>query len=239
MPGLRSRLLSLLNRRQFRTDRFDWGYIRFYFGQFGEDAVLQNLIDPPPGFEGFYVDVGANHPLYLSNTHAFYRAGWRGINIEPNPEAIELFRRHRPRDINLNLLIGPAGEAEYYSFAASTYNTCDAALARSYQEQGIALRERRRLEMVPLAEVFARHLPPGVPGIDLLTVDCEGMDLEIVKTIDWAAQSPKWIVIEDRDLAPETEIVRYLRGCGYELAAWVSLSKIFRLRPATAGGVAT
>jgi hypothetical protein len=40
---------------------------------------------------GFYVDVGAHHPRRYSNTNYFYKRGWKGINIEPNPDALRIF----------------------------------------------------------------------------------------------------------------------------------------------------
>ena len=38
---------------------------------------------------GFYVDVGAADPDADSVTRAFYDRGWRGIDVEPLPEAVE------------------------------------------------------------------------------------------------------------------------------------------------------
>jgi len=38
--------------------------------------------------QGFYVDVGANDPTFLSVTHAFYERGWHGINIDPATGAL-------------------------------------------------------------------------------------------------------------------------------------------------------
>ena len=50
-----------------------------------------------------YIDIGAYHPYYLSNTAHFYQAGCRGINIEPNPLLFRAFGKHRPHDINLTI----------------------------------------------------------------------------------------------------------------------------------------
>ncbi len=66
--------------------------------QFGEALVVRPLLDE--GSPGFYVEAGARHPVYCSNTCHFYRRGWRGINIEAFPGALESFQVLRPRDIN-------------------------------------------------------------------------------------------------------------------------------------------
>ena len=55
---------------------------------------------------GFYIDVGAQHPVIDSVTNAFYECGWHGINVEPNPEYFQLLQKNRSKDINLNMAVG-------------------------------------------------------------------------------------------------------------------------------------
>ncbi|CAJ1457096.1 unnamed protein product, partial [Effrenium voratum] len=44
-----------------------------------------------------FVDVGAFHPIHLSNTYFFERClGWRGLCVEPNPSMHPFFEAHRP-----------------------------------------------------------------------------------------------------------------------------------------------
>jgi hypothetical protein len=61
---------------------------------------------------GFYVDVGANHPEIDSVTKVIYDMGWRGINIEVIPEFAQRISDARPRDITKNVGVGgKAGKA--------------------------------------------------------------------------------------------------------------------------------
>ena len=63
--------------------------------------------------DGFYVDIGACHPVIASVTKVFYDAGWCGINLEPGG-SIDALREARPRDINLAIAITDAeGEADF------------------------------------------------------------------------------------------------------------------------------
>jgi hypothetical protein len=41
---------------------------------------------------GFYVDIGAGHPVFDNVSFAFYLAGWRGVTVEPNPALAALAR---------------------------------------------------------------------------------------------------------------------------------------------------
>src|SRR3989344_5781411 len=75
------------------------GYGITHYSQNGEDIILVALFAKKKN--GFYVDVGAHHPERYSNTHLLYKNGWWGVNIDPDPDAMRLFKKRRPRDRNL------------------------------------------------------------------------------------------------------------------------------------------
>ena len=47
----------------------------------------------PDQRDGFYIDIGAGHPVYDNVSFAFYERGWRGIAVEPNPWLLQLAQR--------------------------------------------------------------------------------------------------------------------------------------------------
>ena len=90
----------------FRKCRF---YGPDYFGtrsysQLGEDLLVKAFIGDKWrwDYSGFYVDIGAHDPKYLSNTKKFYDVGWHGINVDASTEAIKKFNHVRRRDINVH-----------------------------------------------------------------------------------------------------------------------------------------
>ena len=85
----------------------DYKYVKTTFSQNGEDSVLLRIFDNKN--DGFYVDIGAFHPICYSNTYALYKKGWRGINIDATPGSMFLFNKIRPRDINIETGISPCG----------------------------------------------------------------------------------------------------------------------------------
>src|ERR1043166_5586415 len=105
---------TLKTTRDFLERWTDFPWRRTYYGQFGEDAMLQNMLlgaGTKTAFEriasrrsGFYVDVGAFAPKQFSNTYSFYQRGWRGINIDATPGSSALFKKVRPRDISIEAL---------------------------------------------------------------------------------------------------------------------------------------
>jgi hypothetical protein len=74
-------------------------HARLSYSQSGEDMILDTIFYNQP--KGTYIDIGANNPYVQSNTHFFYKKGWRGINIDALPGSMNKFRKVRPKDINI------------------------------------------------------------------------------------------------------------------------------------------
>jgi hypothetical protein len=75
-------------------DRFNDPHAIKSYSQEGEDMILRRIFEGQE--KGFYVDVGAHHPRRFSNTYYFYKLGWAGVNLEPNPDALIAFKADRP-----------------------------------------------------------------------------------------------------------------------------------------------
>ncbi|MES2308698.1 MAG: FkbM family methyltransferase [Verrucomicrobiota bacterium] len=167
-----------------------------YFSQTGEDKMFLSYLET---MSGYFVDVGAFDPIIYSNTFALYLRGMRGINIEPNPDAIEAFKSIRPLDINLNLGVSKtAAELEYYSFSQPTCNTFSPEFAKSVlrQDTNLVRRPTQKIQTNTLTQILDEHAPKNQP-FELLTIDVEGMDLEVLQTLDWERYRPHIVFVED------------------------------------------
>ena len=96
-------------------------YIIFYKAfsfvapQEGENVILERIFAKKN--KGYYIDIGAHHPVRFSNTLNLYQKGWTGINVEPNQETIEIFRKMRSRDLNLNIAVSTKkNTCNYYNY---------------------------------------------------------------------------------------------------------------------------
>lgn len=205
------------------------------FSAHGEDRVLMALYEEMGGRpeKGRYVDVGAYHPTALSNTALLYEAGWRGINIEPNPAMAGFLRERRPDDVTLRQAAGtPARQAELLFFGDwASSNTLDPDFAAWITaEQDVRVERAIPTDVVPLATVFDEHVPPG-DSIDLLTVDVEGMDVEVLESNDWDRYRPPVVIVEDLGLdlaAPgDSSTYRLLSGVGYRLISHAVKSSFY------------
>jgi FkbM family methyltransferase len=169
-------------------------YYRKSWSQCGEDLILRYLFDLLHIARPSYIDIGAHHPWHYNNTYLFYRQGARGVNVEPDPELHAGLRRWRRRDLNLNTGIGPnEAEMDFYVMSSRTLSTFSAAEARKYVEQhGQRIVDTRRIKVQTFAQAVARlgRTP------DLVSLDVEGLDLDILRSIDFSRHRPHAFCVE-------------------------------------------
>jgi FkbM family methyltransferase len=200
------------------------------FSHYGEDVAIAKLLRPQR--RGTYVDVGANHPFVGLNTAYLYMLGWSGLAIDPNPAFSPEFKQRRPRDVHLTLGVAENdSELTYFEFNQDVLNTFSADRAQQLTDEGNGPIRKRQIPCRPLRTIIAEHLSNR--HIDLLSVDCEGFDLEVLKSADLARLRPTVIVVEDfmryvefRDAMPAGEFDCYLRTEGYSpifQSAWSSI----------------
>lgn len=203
------------------------------YSQDGEDMILKALFEQKKGYKGFFVDVGAHHPVRFSNTKYFYNRGWRGINIEPTPDAIKAFKLFRKRDINLNIGIGPEkGSLTFHCFNEPALNSFSKEVSERVDRESDKYKIIKRLEIdvLPLSEVFDKYLPQG-QKIDFISIDVEGLDYQVLLSNNWDKYQPEVILVEeniDVDEIGKSPIYQFLKEKGYKFFAKTLRTCVYR-----------
>lgn len=189
-------------------------HVRRSFSQRQEDLILDRLLDHAK--HGYYVDIGANDPVHLSNSFHFYlkNNGWEGLAIEPDPRKCATFATVRPRDTILNIGIGEREQImPFYRFAEDKISTFSKKQAEASVALGKKLVDTIKIRCRPLKTVLAEL--NCRQRIDFMSVDTEGFDLQVLESNDWKKYRPRLIVVESD--APEIEA--FLAKRQYELVA--------------------
>jgi FkbM family methyltransferase len=193
------------------------------YSQSGEDMILAMMLTYYNLKNPTYLDIGSADPIHNSNTYLFYSTwGARGLLVEPNPALAGRIRSARPGDTLLSAAIGltDATEADYYMFNKFELNTLDPEqrdmLLR--KEPDLVLEKTVKVPMVNVNRAIAEHLGGRAP--DILSIDIEGLDLPVLKTLDFAKYRPKIVVAETlvtltRNHNPDT--TPFMATHGYEV----------------------
>jgi FkbM family methyltransferase len=208
-------------------------YYRKSWSQCGEDLIMRYLFDLLRIARPSYIDIGAHHPWFYNNTYLFYRQGARGINVEPDPSLYAGLRKGRRHDINLNIGIGPReAEMDFYVMSSRTLNTFSADEARKNVEQhGLSIVDTRRIKVQTFAQAVDTHMG-RTP--DLVSLDVEGLDLDILRSIDFSRYRPHVFCVETISYAAgdgsgikSPEIPALMLANGYMLYADTYINSIY------------
>jgi FkbM family methyltransferase len=187
-----------------------------------------------PRAAGFYVDVGAYHPTEGSNTYKLYLKGWSGITIEPNPEIAPHFRKMRPRDRHVALGVSRVRNDAvlWHEFALPSMNTLSPERAAKLQSYGHDFRSTRTIVCRPLQDIIDEFA--SGQHLDLLSIDCEGMDLDVLQSLDFSKTRPTSVLIEDfdgyyaiRDCLSVSPIQTFMRQTGYRPIAQILFTALY------------
>jgi FkbM family methyltransferase len=191
-----------------------------------EDVMLYRALKHVDS--GFYIDVGAQHPVIDSVTKVFYDRGWRGINVEPSSEYFLLLQQERTEDINLNVALGAhQGHVVYYRVPHTGMSTTRKIYADRYAREGYEV-QKSSVHCTTLDAVCLEH---GVSTVHFLNIDVEGAEKAVLEGFDFNRVRPWIVVIEAneplsvRDVSQRWESILLQKG--YEYVYYDGLNRFY------------
>jgi len=180
----------------------------------------------------FYIDIGANDGLIVSNTAYFdLNLGWGGICIEPHPRAFSELVKNRPNAKKINICISNEesevdfcvvnGYAEMLSGIEKCYHPDHKKRVELEIEKHGGNKEIIKIVSKPLKQIIKEN---EVKKVDYLSIDTEGSELEILKSIDYDLVDIRIISTEN---SSGSDIKTFLQSKGFVFADLISGDEIY------------
>ena len=174
---------------------------------------------------GFFVDIGAHDGVSLSNTYFFEKElGWSGICVEPHPQRFKELALNRAKK-TICLPVAVANNTGVMKFLqVDGYPEMLSGLFDFYDPRHIDRVDKEiasrggssnliDIPTLPLSSILDKY---HVSHIDFMSVDTEGSELEVLKSIDFNVVTIDVIAIENN--YGESKVHDYLKIKGYRLA---------------------
>lgn len=230
--------IGLLNPRTwgpfveaYELTKFDHGF-SVSWSQGAEDLGLQAIFYGVR--EGSFLDVGAHHPSRFSVTRHLYQLGWRGVNIEANPDLIPAFNLSRPEDKNIWGCVGTESTYQFNIFEEPAISTVSKEWKEKFLSENQKISRTIEIPGVSLNSLISDNFA-GKP-LRLLCIDAEGSDLNVLKSgyfEKYPELKPEWLLLESSPPVSEslkTPAVEYAISLGYEPHLILSMSTILKLK---------
>ena len=196
------------------------------YAQNFEDVVLWRALLHVEA--GFYIDIGAQHPVLDSVSRGFYEQGWRGIHVEPATQYADLLRRDRPDEMVIQAAVAEEpGLLTFFEVADTGLSTAISEFADIASRMGTDV-QKTTAPAVTLDQVLA--LSEG-RDVHWLKIDVEGYEHAALKGWRESKVRPWTVLLES--VAPHTrEPVHYeweplLLEKGYEFVYFDGLNRYY------------
>lgn len=195
------------------------------YSQAGEDAILNFLFTHKKMSKVKYLDIGTNLPDIANNTYLLYQKGSRGVCVEADKTLIKRIVSVRPEDkvINAGVSASENAEADFFIFNENGLNTFDKTEVEKRQASGIF--KVVSVLKVPLLSINSIIENNFATYPDFLSIDIEGLDLNVLKSLDYDRFPIPVICVEtctfsENHIRPkDNSIIDFLLSKGYDVYA--------------------
>jgi len=202
-----------------------------FYGQYNQDKWLfENYFKNKK--DGFFLEIGADDGIDKSNTKFYEELGWRGMCIEPSHKRFKLLEENRRCYCENYAVSDSVGEVEFLDISgwgkglSGIVGKYDLRHKQRINQEVQHPQNRGNETIVVKTELLSNLLDKhGIIEIDFCTIDTEGGEFDIIKTIDFNKYNFKIILIENN--YKETNIRDYLADRGYKLVTTLTIDDVF------------
>ncbi|MBY0109993.1 MAG: FkbM family methyltransferase [Candidatus Babeliaceae bacterium] len=206
-------------------------FLECYVGQFNQDGYLNENVFKGKR-NGVFVDIGAHDGISISNTYFFEKQlGWTGICIEPIPEVYERLCQNRTCITVCGAISTFNGKSDFLK--VSGYAEMLSGLVKNYDSRHLSRidwecnhykgsKKVIEVECYKLNDLLEKY---GLYTIDYLTLDIEGGELDVLKSIDFDVFNIHVIDVENN--YNDSKIKKFLLSKGYKLLHKLGVDELY------------
>ena len=205
-------------------------HFKISYSQSGEDLILSKYLKYKNIVKGKYLDIGAFHPRWASNTYILHKKGFSGFCVDLDEKRLRWFRFARGKKVKT--ICGAVSNSndefiEVYKFKRkspfSLIDTTSLEHAEYFSAKGNSKYEKIKVKNFHINDIFYK-----VGKINVLNIDIEGKDFEVIKSSNLEIIDPEIILIEDNSgYFPLNELNDFFMKKNYHLISICGLSKCY------------
>ena len=190
-------LRGILRQRIWNCERnFFWN--EKFFSQSGQDRILKNHFFKNKK-KGFFVEIGAFDGIVGSNCYHFEKfMNWQGIAVEASPLQFEKLKKNRNCKL-MNVAIGSENKQVEFYEVAEGFTQMSGINNSNFKNSFERIKKNinSKINKINIKCKTFENLIPNDQIIDLISIDIEGNEFDVLKSIDFGKYKIKVIIIEN------------------------------------------
>jgi FkbM family methyltransferase len=186
------------------------------YSQLGQDLEVLKFYHNKKN--GFFIEIGASDGITLSNTYLLEtKYNWKGICVEPIPKKFELLSKNRPNSLCCNKAVYNKSDKNVIFDIANNYDLLSGISANIDSHKHEVDCNKTQITVTTISFNDLLEIVKAPLFIDYLSLDTEGSELEILKSVNFKKYTFGLIDVEHNYVEPRrTQIRNLLKSNGYE-----------------------
>lgn len=205
-------------------------YFKISYSQSGEDLILLKYLKNKKIEKGKYLDIGAFHPRWVSNTYLLHKKGFTGYCVDLDEERLRWFRFARGSRVKTICGAISNSKSEFIKVYKFRRKSPFSLIDTTSLENAIHFRSKNNsdFEEINVNNFHINDIFSKVGKINVLNIDIEGQDIAVIRSSNLKIIDPEIILIEDnKGYFPSEELEEFFSKNQYYLIAICGLTKIF------------
>ena len=217
---------GMLRQKIWNCERsFFWN--EKYTSQAGQDKMIKkNFFDGKKN--GFFIEIGAYDGISGSNCYHFERfLNWDGIAIEPSNIQFEKLKKNRKCKVLNNAISDEVKEVEFIEVTEGLTQMSginDSSFERNFKI--ISNNQASKTDSIKLKTITFDEIVPKNKDIDYLSIDIEGGEMNLLKSIDFKTNSIKVISVEN-NIPKEQNLKNFFEEINFTYLDRIGQDEIF------------
>jgi len=184
-----------------------------FSAQFAQDIMAYLFFNGKK--TGFYIEIGACDGYNGSTTYWAEQLGWNGICIEPHKTTFEQLNKYR-NCVLYNFAISDKTQKNVEFITFPEINTRNEILSTISQRHIEEAKQLSSMQAVTIDTITFDDMMKGFPNIkhiDFLSIDTEGHEMNVLRSINFDKYSFGFITIETEE---NSDVVEFVKQKGYK-----------------------
>ena len=170
-----------------------------YFSEAGQDMLVKDNFFKNQK-SGFFLEIGAFDGIEGSNCYHFEKVmNWQGIAIEASPLQFEKLKKNRNCKL-INMAIGPENKQVEFYEVVEGFTQMSGINNLNFKDsfERIKKNSNSKINKINIECKTFEKLIPSDQVIDLISIDIEGNEHDVLKSINFDKYQIKVIILENK-----------------------------------------
>ena len=198
-----------------------------FFSEAGQDKLIKDKFFKNQ-HNGFFIEIGAFDGIEGSNCCYFEKyESWEGIAIEASHKQFQKLQKNRKCEM-INAVLGPEEKEVEFCEITEGFTQMSGIYNSNYKDSlnRIQKKSNSKINIIKTKSTTFEKIIPSNRIVDIVSIDIEGNELEVIKSIDFNKHEIKVILLEN-NIPHKLNYINFFKTINFSYFDRVGMDEIY------------